>query len=297
MLGFDNHETKEGVPVPTNHAMLQNLSNATTTKVASLGPILGIWAHPDDEAWLSAGLMALAIEHGLSVDCVTATGGEAGSQDQARWPEETIAATRQNELLKSLKIIGIDKEAHRFLGFVDGQCRLEDNQKAIQAILAHMIRVTPATVVTFGPDGFTGHSDHQKVSDWTTKAFLLYQARYAPHARLLYQASTSQWQHDCRPLLKRANALYGDQYPTITPDKKLFLNLTLSGPLLELKLEAVRAHVSQLTPLVAAVGGFDPLLAWFAHESFILAIPPSLSTSSNAPARPAPSRPSHPEGR
>ena len=32
--------------------------------VAELGTIMGVWAHPDDEAFLSAGLMRLALENG-----------------------------------------------------------------------------------------------------------------------------------------------------------------------------------------------------------------------------------------
>ncbi|HLZ38595.1 MAG TPA: PIG-L family deacetylase, partial [Mycobacteriales bacterium] len=47
--------------------------------VADLGTILGIWAHPDDEAYLSAGLMAIARGAGSRVVCATATRGELGS--------------------------------------------------------------------------------------------------------------------------------------------------------------------------------------------------------------------------
>ena len=46
-----------------------------------LGTILGIWAHPDDEAYLSGGLMALASAAGSRVVCVTATRGELGTPD------------------------------------------------------------------------------------------------------------------------------------------------------------------------------------------------------------------------
>ena len=48
----------------------------TSDDVAELGTILGIWAHPDDEAYLSGGLMALARDNGQRVVCVTATRGE-----------------------------------------------------------------------------------------------------------------------------------------------------------------------------------------------------------------------------
>jgi len=48
----------------------------TITDAAQLGTVLGIWAHPDDEAFLSAGLMAAARDAGQRVVCVTATLGE-----------------------------------------------------------------------------------------------------------------------------------------------------------------------------------------------------------------------------
>ena len=42
----------------------------------SVGTLLGIWAHPDDEAYLSAGLMFRAREAGHRVVVATATRGE-----------------------------------------------------------------------------------------------------------------------------------------------------------------------------------------------------------------------------
>ena len=39
----------------------------------SLGTILGVWAHPDDDIYLSAGLMAVAAAAGERVVDVTAT--------------------------------------------------------------------------------------------------------------------------------------------------------------------------------------------------------------------------------
>ena len=41
--------------------------------MTTTGTLLGIWAHPDDECYLSAGLMADAVRHGHRVVCVTAT--------------------------------------------------------------------------------------------------------------------------------------------------------------------------------------------------------------------------------
>ena len=41
--------------------------------VTSLGTILGVWAHPDDETYLTGGLMARARTPVERVVCVTAT--------------------------------------------------------------------------------------------------------------------------------------------------------------------------------------------------------------------------------
>jgi LmbE family N-acetylglucosaminyl deacetylase len=56
-------------------------------EVSGLGTILGIWAHPDDEAYLSGGLMALATDAGSRVVCATATRGELGPRNvRPSWP-------------------------------------------------------------------------------------------------------------------------------------------------------------------------------------------------------------------
>jgi len=62
---------------------------------AALGTILGIWAHPDDDIFLSAGLMATAVRNGQRVVDVTATRGEGGSMDEDRWPPETMGEVRE----------------------------------------------------------------------------------------------------------------------------------------------------------------------------------------------------------
>ena len=60
----------------------------------SLGTILGVWAHPDDDIYLSAGLMAVAAAAGERVVDVTATRGEGGSMDDERWPPARMAEVR-----------------------------------------------------------------------------------------------------------------------------------------------------------------------------------------------------------
>ena len=75
------------------------------TDIAALGTIIGIWAHPDDEAYLSGGLMALARANGQRVVCVTATRGELGTTDPMAWPPERLAAERTRELADCLNVL------------------------------------------------------------------------------------------------------------------------------------------------------------------------------------------------
>ena len=64
----------------------------------SIGTLLGIWAHPDDEAYCSSGLMAMVRGTGGRVVVVTATRGELGADDPERWPPERLAPHREREL-------------------------------------------------------------------------------------------------------------------------------------------------------------------------------------------------------
>ena len=68
------------------------------TKPVELGSVLGVWGHPDDEAYLSAGLMMGAVVSGRKVTCVTATRGEAGFPDDDPRPLAERAAVREAEL-------------------------------------------------------------------------------------------------------------------------------------------------------------------------------------------------------
>ena len=43
-----------------------------------MGPMLTIFAHPDDETFGAAGVMAAAVERGVPVTVISATRGEAG---------------------------------------------------------------------------------------------------------------------------------------------------------------------------------------------------------------------------
>ena len=99
----------------------------TSDDVAELGTILGIWAHPDDEAYLSGGLMALARDNGQRVVCVTATRGERGTPDPVAWPPDRLAAERTQELAQCLSVLGVHE--HHWLDYRDGECAGADRTR------------------------------------------------------------------------------------------------------------------------------------------------------------------------
>ena len=100
--------------------------------VRTLGTIVGVWAHPDDEAYLSAGLMAAAVDAGNRVVCVTATRGERGTSDARTWPPARLARVREAELEASLAAVGVRE--HHWLDYPDGACATVPAPTAIASV-------------------------------------------------------------------------------------------------------------------------------------------------------------------
>jgi LmbE family N-acetylglucosaminyl deacetylase len=214
----------------------------------SLGTILGIWAHPDDETYLMAGIMAEAVERGDRVSLVTATRGEAGSQDHERWPPDQMGAIRERELDDCLKVLGVTE--HRWMDYRDGTCDAVPHDEAVAKLQASFEEVQPDSVLTFGPEGMTGHPDHIAVSEWAADAF----ERFAkPGARLFYAMHSREWHQRWGPLFDEHNVFAPGTPPTL-PRAELDVNLLLDDRLTDIKLKAIAAQVSQVEQLHAALG-------------------------------------------
>lgn len=218
-------------------------------RVGALGNILGVWGHPDDEAYLCAGLMAGAVSAGHRVVCVTATRGEAGFPDTDSRTADERKAVRERELADCLALLGVTD--HRYLGYPDGGCAAVDDDEAADAIAAVIEEVRPDSVLTFGPDGGTGHRDHIAACRWTTLA--IDRVRKAP--RLLYGTKTGQWDQRFLAGVDRSTVYMLDDFtPELVEPAALAVWLTCDDVLLDRKVAALRAQVSQIEPLVEAVG-------------------------------------------
>lgn len=140
----------------------------TADDIKSLGTILSVWAHPDDESFTAGGVLTTAVSNGQKVICVTATRGEAGIQDESRWPADKLGQIRTQELQQALALLGITE--HHWLNYKDGRCQEEGLDQGIDKIEHFINKYKPDTILTFGPDGLTGHPDHQSVSFWVRGA-------------------------------------------------------------------------------------------------------------------------------
>jgi LmbE family N-acetylglucosaminyl deacetylase len=228
--------------------------------------LLGVWAHPDDEAYLSAGLMATFRRRGDRVVVVTATAGELGTSDPELWPPHRLARLRREELRASLATLGVHEL--RMLDHPDGGCAAVDGTDQIARVIDE---IRPDLIVTFGPDGMTGHPDHRAVSRWTTDAW----AALNSPTELWYATLTDDFHATWGPT-NDSIGLWADQpAPPRMPADELSCNLVLDDELLDVKNAALRAHASQCGPLIELVGA-TAYREWWRTESFVAAPAPKL---------------------
>jgi len=225
-----------------------------------LGSILAIWAHPDDESYCCAGLMAAAVRVGERVVCVTATRGELGSTDLERWPAGPhLADVRTKELAACLGELGVTE--HVWLDYPDGGCDQVPDREAIPRLREIVEAVRPDTVLTFGPDGATYHPDHIAVSRWTTAAVA------GTDAQLHYAASTPEWFARISAFVDPSSVMMADREPVIIPAERCSIHVVHDGDILEMKYRAMLHQESQIGPVLDAMGP-DNFRALLAEESF-----------------------------
>jgi LmbE family N-acetylglucosaminyl deacetylase len=165
--------------------------------------------------------------------------------DAERWPPDRLAAIREAELAECLRVLGVRE--HRWLGYPDGGCAAVDRAAGAERIAQVLRDVRPDTVLTFAPDGQTGHLDHIAVHHWTTDA-----VRDTEIGTLHVVANTQEWMDEFLAGMFEHGVLVGD--PPATWTAPLSIDLPLSDEVLARKLAALAAQASQTEALRAAVG-------------------------------------------
>jgi LmbE family N-acetylglucosaminyl deacetylase len=230
--------------------------------IPDLGTIASIWAHPDDETYLSGGIMAEAAARGQRVVCVSATAGERGTDDPDTWPPERLGRVRQREAVAAMAVLGVAD--HRFLGYPDGGMREVDPAEPVARLAGLFDEVAPDTVLTFGPDGATFHPDHQTISAWVGAAW----RKAGRPGRLLHAAISDRHVARWGELYEQWRVYMSDERPHGTPVERLAVHLVLSAETLDRKVAALTAMHTQTAPALALMGA-DNYRAINAAEYFV----------------------------
>jgi LmbE family N-acetylglucosaminyl deacetylase len=140
-------------------------------------PLLAIFAHPDDELFISP-VLANYAKQGIDCYLAIATDGRFGIQPHTGGVAgDALALMRTGELQRAAEVLGIHDPVQ--MGFEDGfghktsdlKIALSQFSDLYRKILALFAEIQPGAVITFGGDGIYGHPDHIVVGNAVTSAF------------------------------------------------------------------------------------------------------------------------------
>jgi LmbE family N-acetylglucosaminyl deacetylase len=126
------------------------------------GPVLGVFAHPDDAEIAAGGALAALAVAGREVHLVVLTNGDRGSSDPTASREE-LAITRKAETEAAGEVLGL--ASVRILSIHDGE--LENTAAVREAVTRRVREVRAETVISVDPtavffeDRYYNHSDHR----------------------------------------------------------------------------------------------------------------------------------------
>lgn len=210
--------------------------------------LLALLAHADDETAAAPALARYARE-GVQVHFVIATDGSGGSGSQS-YLERSDTGPVGDALVKARAEEGrcaadaLGARAPALLAFPDGKLGDYLGDRALMmrltdAIARQIDQLHPDVVVTWGPDGGTGHPDHRIVSNIATQ-LQRYGAPGMP-ARLFYMYLPAE-------LFRLANPQRGEP-PLLLPQPKYFtMQVPFTPADLEASKKATACHKTQFNP-------------------------------------------------
>jgi len=139
--------------------------------------LLAVTAHPDDESFLFGGTLAVHGAAGGRAGLLCLTDGQAG-RTAGLCPRERLGAVRREELRRAVAVLGIEHVLTP--GMMDGALANLDDEEGARIVGTVADRFGADVLLTFGPEGASGHPDHKACWRWT---------RAAAGARALYAAS------------------------------------------------------------------------------------------------------------
>jgi LmbE family N-acetylglucosaminyl deacetylase len=128
-----------------------------------------VFAHPDDESFLTGGTAARYADEGVKVVLVSATRGESGKVGEPPLcTRERLPAVREGELRRAAAILGISEV--QLLDYRDRELSAAASEGIREQLVTLIRRVCPSVVATFNPDGGNLHPDHVAISRFVSDA-------------------------------------------------------------------------------------------------------------------------------
>ena len=205
-------------------------------------PVVGVFAHPDDEVFAGGALATFATKRDVYLVCIT--NGEAGINSSSK-PKE-LGELRKDELKASANALGV-KEVF-FLNFGDGDLSNNLYGPIAEKLQETIEKFDPEILLTFEPHGVSGHMDHAITSMVTTYVF-----EKLPNVRELWYYGFDESE---RKLFRE----YFEGFFVYTPPgfKKHDISKTLNAePVWEKKVKAMHQHESQKHDIEKLVEIFD----------------------------------------
>ncbi|MGZ8625537.1 MAG: PIG-L deacetylase family protein [Actinomycetota bacterium] len=189
---------------------------------------LVIFAHPDDAEFMCGGTVAAWAKEGTEVHYCVVTDGSAGSNEPGVTREQMIPV-RERDQRAAAEILGV--AGLTFLGFSDGE--LEVSLETRRAVAGVVRRVRPEVIVAPDPSrlwsgrGYINHWDHKQAGTLALCA-VMPDAPSRPQFPELLDEGLEPFEVPNLWLVAEESDTYVDITKTM-----------------DLKLEALRAHVSQ----------------------------------------------------
>ncbi|WP_282940868.1 PIG-L family deacetylase [Paenibacillus sp. RC67] len=202
---------------------------------------LFVYAHPDDESFAAGGTIAKAHHHGYEVSLICATSGCKGKSGTFQFScREELAKHREEELRKACSFLGV----HNLILYrhKDGFLMDLDSDQLARQICETLLELKPQVIISFPPDGVTGHPDHIAISRATEKAVILAEAQYPPGA--------------CPQFYYNSIPNYYDHCPDSGPKNRCCITSKIDiSPYRTMKGQALQAYQSQVYSVNRAYPG------------------------------------------
>ena len=147
-------------------------SHAQNGTLSHIGTALFVYAHPDDESFVSGTPMKLAAA-GHRIALLTLTRGDAGlwlGRDPGTWSKNDLGQERAKEWAAAVLCIGFHWS--RLLRYPDGGLKDAPAEVLTADIVGAIRDVRPDIIFTFGPEGAgSEHDDHRAASFFAARGF------------------------------------------------------------------------------------------------------------------------------